>query len=346
MKPPAAALAIALFCSLLSSAPAAPLTLQAPACARAAQYSHGRHGTSVLVIQDGRTVFEHYANGGRADAAWPIFSGTKSFWGIAALLAVGEGLFRLDDRVADTITEWRSDSRKSQITIRQLLNFTDGIDGAPYLHRDSIADRNAMALRVPVVATPGSAFIYGPSHLQIFGELLHRKLNGRNTYSYLQEHVLGPLGISGIEYKKDAKGNPLLATGFHLSARQWARLGEMVLGHGNISGRQIVSADLLQQAFTGSAANPSYGLTFWLNRPAGSLARETDFEKLLDLRWQRASWHGVCLSQTAPPDMVVGFGSHYQRLFIIPSMNALIVRQSSSDAKFSDGQFLRLVFGR
>ena len=325
---------------------AADPALQPSHCARAAQYSDGKNGTSLLVMQEGRTVFEHYANGGKADAAWPVFSGTKSFWGIAALVAVGEGLFRLDDHVSDTIIEWRSDPRKAQITIRQLLNFTDGIEGAPHLHRDSIADRNAMALRVPVVAARGSAFIYGPSHLQIFGELLGRKLNGRSTFSYLQEHVLGPLGISHIEYKQDAKGNPLFASGFHLSARQWARLGEMVLGQGTVGGRQIVSSDLLRQAFTGSAANPSYGLTFWLNRPVGFLARDADIEKLLDLPWQRASWQGVCISKSAPSDMVVGLGSHYQRLFIIPSMHALIVRQSSADAKFSDAQFLRFIFGR
>jgi CubicO group peptidase (beta-lactamase class C family) len=325
---------------------AAPAVLQAPNCARAAQYSDARNGTSLLVMQDGRTVFEHYSHGGKSDAGWPVFSGTKNFWGIAALIAVGEGLFRLDDRVADTITEWRADPRKSQITIRELLNFTDGLDGESHLHSDSIADRNAMALRVPVVAARGSAFIYGPSHLQVFGELLRRKLNGGGTFSYLQEHVLSPLGISGIEYKKDAKGNPLFASGFHLSARQWARFGEMVLGHGSVGGRQVISPDLLQLAFSGSAANPSYGLTFWLNRPAGSFSREADIEKLLDLKWQRASWRGICISKTAPPDMVVCLGSHYNRLFIIPSMNALIVRQSFADSRFSDAQFLRLVFGR
>jgi CubicO group peptidase (beta-lactamase class C family) len=299
-------------------------------------------------VQNGQTIFEHYANGGAADGAWPVFSGTKSFWGIAALVAVSEGLFRLDDRVSETITEWKSDPRKSQITVRELLNFTDGIEGASRLHHDSILDRNAMALRVPVVAPLGAAFIYGPSHLQIFGEFFRRKLNGGSTFSYLQRHVLGPLGISGdIEYKQDAKGNPLLASGFHLSARQWARLGEMVLGHGSMGGRQIVPPDLLERAFAGSSANPSYGLTFWLNRPStGLFSREADIEKLLDLPWQRASWRGICISKVAPPDMVAGLGSHYQRLFIIPSMNALIVRQSFADAKFSDAEFLRLVFAR
>src|SRR5205807_6628404 len=138
------------------------------------------------------------------------------------------------------ITEWRRDPRKSQITIRQLLNFTDGIDGASHLHRQSIADRNAMAIQLPLVAQPGSAFTYGPSHLQIFSELLRRKLNGRGTFAYLEGQVLDPLGLDYPEYKKDRHGNPLLATGFKLTAREWARLGALVLGRGVYRGRQIV----------------------------------------------------------------------------------------------------------
>jgi hypothetical protein len=42
---------------------------------------------------------------------------------------------------------------------------------------------------------------------------------------------------------------------------------------------------------------------------------------------------------------VVALGSHYQRLFIIPSLKTVIVRQGSG-GNFSDAQFLRLVLGR
>src|SRR5213076_1245115 len=147
-------------------------------CARAAKYPESKRGVSMLVMQNGRTIFEHYANGGSADGRWPIFSGTKSFWGIAALAAVHDGLFKLDDPVAETITDWKSDARKSRITIRQLLNQTDGIEGASRLQRASIRDRNVMAIRLPTVTEPGSAFIYGPSHVQVFSELLRRKLKG------------------------------------------------------------------------------------------------------------------------------------------------------------------------
>ena len=312
-------------------------------CARAAKYTESKRGVSMLVMQNGRTIFEHYANGGSASGRWPIFSGTKSFWGIAALAAVREGLFKLDDFVSDTITEWKSDPRKSRITIRQLLSQTDGIEGASRLQRASIRDRNVMAIRLPIVAEPRSAFIYGPSHLQIFSELLRRKLKGRATTAYVEGHVLNRLGIGRLNYKKDSLGNPLLATGFELTAREWARLGELVLGRGNYHGRRIISADLLREAFAGSPANPSYGLTFWLNQQASN-GREIDIERMLDLPGQSAQWTDVCICKDAPTDMVVALGSGYQRLFIIPSLHALIVRQGSN-AKFSDAHFLRLVLG-
>src|SRR5437773_7589406 len=331
---------------LLTFAMASPAIaeIQHADCVRAATYSESRRGVSILVMQNGRTTFEHYANGGSAGGRWPIFSGTKSFWGIAALAAVHDGLFRLDDVVSDTITEWKSDPRKSQITIRQLLSQTDGIEAASRLQRPSIRDRNTMAIRMPSIVEPGGAFIYGPSHLQIFSELLRRKSKGRSTIAYFERHVSDRLGLHRLNYKKDSLGNPLLATGFELTAREWARFGELVLGNGNYHGRQIVPADLLREAFAGSQSNPSYGLTFWLNQGAPT-GREIDMERMLDLPWQNVQWTDVCICKDAPADMVVALGSGYQRLFIIPSLHALIVRQGSN-AKFSDAHFLRVVLGK
>jgi CubicO group peptidase (beta-lactamase class C family) len=339
------AYALWVFGLALLTSPPTFAEIQAADCARAAKYSESKRGVSMLVMQNRRTIFERYANGGSARGRWPIFSGTKSFWGIAALAAVHDGLFKLNDSVSDTITEWKGDPRKSQITIRQLLNQTDGIEGASRLQRASMRDRNAVAIRLTTFAEPGSAFIYGPSHLQIFSELLRRKLNGRTTTSYIEARVLNRLGLGRLKYKKDAHGNPLPATGFELTAREWARLGELVLGRGNYHGRQIVPADLLREAFVGSRANPSYGLTFWLNEQSRKLSGETDMERMLDLPWQSAQWTDVCICKDAPADMVVALGSGYQRLFVIPSLKTIIVRQGSN-ARFSDAHFLRLVLGK
>src|ERR1051325_3248019 len=216
----------------------------------------------MLVIKNSRVIFERYFHGGSRDARWPIFSGTKNFWGITALCAVRDRLIQLDDRVSDTLTEWKNYARKSRITVRQLLNQTDGIEAAPFLHRESIRDRNSLAIRLSSLTEPGAHFIYGPSHFQILAELLGRRLNGRSIASYLEQNVTGPLGLGRLDLKKDGRGTPLLASGFELSAREWARLGELILGNGSYQGRRILPESLLREAFVGSSANPAYGLTF------------------------------------------------------------------------------------
>jgi len=43
-----------------------------------------------------------------------------------------DGLFSLDEKASDTLTEWKEDKRKSQVTICQLLSFCSGIDGGDY----------------------------------------------------------------------------------------------------------------------------------------------------------------------------------------------------------------------
>ena len=314
----------------------------------AAEYSTVRRGYSLVVMQHDKIIFEDYENGTSRWDAHKIYSGTKSFWIVSVLAAENEGLLDLDERVSDTIPEWRVDPRKRNITLRQVMNFTDGIDPAFVLHGESIPDRNAYALRVPVVARPGMVFIYGPSHGQIMIEVLKRKLAARDTtpYAYLVRKVLDPLGIGPVEHKEDRAGNPLIATGFKLDARQWLKFGTMLLHDGAIGKKRIVPAALLDECFHGTPANPAFGMGLWLNHDASHLsAREPDIEDELEKKWQQQEWDGVCICKAAPPDMIAAVGSGYQRLFVIPSLDLVIVRQGEN-ARFSDSAFLRTLLDR
>src|SRR5205814_9185898 len=95
----------------------------------AAAYSAKHKGISCLVMIDGNVVFEDYPNGGKADRAFELASGTKSFWGVAAVAAVQDGLLKLDERAADTLTEWKDDAKKSKVMLRQILSLTAGLPG-------------------------------------------------------------------------------------------------------------------------------------------------------------------------------------------------------------------------
>jgi len=338
-------LTLLLFNTLLSSVLAAAWAPPPENLKTAAEYSRARRGFAMLVAQNGSIVFEDYENGSAPGEAHKIYSGTKGFWCVAALCAVEDGLLKLDEPAAAALTEWRGDPQKSRITVRQLLNFTAGLDPGFHLHSDEMRDRNAFALALPAVAEPGTTFIYGPGQLQSFCEILRRKLaqrGGEDPFHYLQRRVLGPLGLAGVIYKKDALGNPLLATGFQLAARQWLRFGEMILHDGRYNGHEIVPGGLLKQCFRGTAPNPAFGMGFWTNAEAPG-GREFDIETELDKKWWQQNWREVCICRDAPRDMIVSLGSGYQRLIVIPSLDMVIVRQGQ-DAKFSDGDFLRLIF--
>src|SRR5438067_387502 len=95
----------------------------------AAEDSKSARGVSVLVLKGDRVVFEDYQNGHAADEPWMLASGTKSFTGVMLATAIEDKLVSgFDEKVSDTITEWKTDARKSKITLRQLLSLTSGLD--------------------------------------------------------------------------------------------------------------------------------------------------------------------------------------------------------------------------
>jgi CubicO group peptidase (beta-lactamase class C family) len=307
-----------------------------PASVRAAaEYSSRHRGVSFLSIQDGRTLFEQNGN-----TPHKIYSGTKAFWNLTALAAAEDGLLNLDDRVANIITSWQNNPQKARVTIRQLLDFDSGLEAQFFLQQTQSDDRDAVALHARIVAEPGRAFIYGPGSLQVFHQILKEKLHGNSPTRYLEHRILHRLGLDPQRYLPDRAGNPLLATGWILTARQWAKLGQVVLAHG----APVISKNSIEQCWQGSLANRAFSLGWWNNRAAPN-GREFDFEAMLIPNWQNQDWQDACLCRDAPDDLIACIGSEGQRLYVIPSLRLVVVRQANGGS-FSDAHFLRLLLGR
>lgn len=309
----------------------------------AARYVAERKGYALYIKHRGRVIHESYANGAKRGEARRIYSGTKGFWGLSAMAAVEDGYLKLEEKVSATIPEWSGN--KKDITIEQLLDFTCGLERGLRLHQDGLTNRNQMALDRPLVGTPGKSFIYGPSALQVYHEVLKRKLAAQkrpeSPTHYLERRVLRPLGLGPQRYLPDAKGNPLLAAGFMLSPNQWSRMGDLLLANG----KPVLKPESMDMLLEGSAANAAFSFGFWNNRAAGKLgAREIDIEDMLELDWERQNWSRVCIAKGVPKDLIACIGSSYQRLFAIPSLDLVIIRQGLN-AKFSDGDFLRTLLG-
>ncbi|MBS1794208.1 MAG: serine hydrolase [Acidobacteria bacterium] len=298
----------------------------------AAEYSAANRGVSVLVMKGDKIVFEDYENGHTMDQAWFLASGTKSFSGVMLAAAIEDKLIAgFDEKVADTITEWKTDKQKSEITLRQLLSLTSGLEsgqiGRVPDYRDAIGFSSRFA--------PGTHFAYGPVPFQIFGEVMRRKLEPKKetVMEYLKRRILDPIGLK-VFFWRMSGGNPMLPQGASLTAREWVKFGLFLKNGGKWNGKQLVAKKLLAELTVGSQANPAYGITFWLNHagknPMGmptEMRVETDNGKEVE-------------------DLYMAAGAGNQRLYIIPSKDLVVVRQANF-GEYDDREFLgRLLFGR
>ena len=326
--------AVALSCLL----PAARLAGQDLGLRAAADYSTRHQGLAVVIYRKGRLIFEEYSGGHNRNKAHHIYSGTKSFAPMIALVAQGEGLLTLDEPVAKTITEWEGDALRSRITIRQLLNFTSGLRiNDAELHTEASVDKYAASIACEAISVPGKKFRYGSCHLMVFGALMDRKLaklkpvegqaesHPTDSLEYLRARVLDPIGCKHGRWLHDAMGNPMLPFGAFLTAREWAKFGHLVLNGGRKGERQVVPAEHFQECLQGSEANPTYGLNFWLRGKA-----------------LHAKHPNI------PKDTVTASGMYKQLLYIIPSRHLVVVRfgQIRVRTKFNDAGFLNRLFPR
>lgn len=300
----------------------------------AATYSADRSGVSLLVMRSGEVIFEDYPNQGSATRGWELASGTKSFTGVLGAAAIQDGLISSwDESAADTLNEWRDDDRR-RITIRQLLSLTSGITGGPPARPPTYADAIAQLPQ----AAPGERFAYGPTPFQIFGEIIRRKTNG-DPLNYLTRRILAPLNIEPTAWRRGADGMPHMPSGAALTARDWARFGWLVQQGGE--GR--VDQAALRECFSGSRANPGYGLSFWLLRE-GLVAPGRNAGIEID---------GALSARFGGISMAAGAGN--QRLYLVPALDLVIARQATGilralrrragGPQWSDAEFLRLALG-
>jgi CubicO group peptidase (beta-lactamase class C family) len=304
--------------------------------AEAAAYSRDHGGLCLLIQQGGHTIYED-SSGISTDTPHRIYSGTKNFVAVTVLIAAHDGLLSLDEPASRTLKEWRHD-RRSVITIRQLLNQTSGLDPAAGMIGDA-DDQMEAAVHAHLIAAPGTRFHYGPSNYQALGEILRRKLarSGESVEDYMHAKVFDPLDIDIASWYRDGSGHPLLHAGIQLTAEEWAKFGEFMLHRGRVGKTQIIDPKLYPALFAGTEANPAYGLSFWLNRA------EHDVQPMKELQ---PAMDGEQLDTGGPRDLYAAIGSDKQRLYIIPSLDLVIVRFSEG-ARYSDGDFLsRLLTGR
>ena len=276
--------------------------------ARAVMEDHAYGGTTFafLVLHEGKIVVERYGEGISAETPLLSWSMAKSFTNALAGIMAGDGL--VDIQAPMDIPEWRNDDRRD-ITLNNLLQMQSGLawnedygnrsDVNLMLHRET--DMGLYALSKPLEHTPGTVWYYSSGSTNIVMRYLRGKFaTDAEFLSYLRERLFRPAGIRNARFEPDMSGTPVGSSYLYVTARDFARFGQLYLDDGVVCGERILPEGWVDYTTTpASASDGRYGAFFYLNRNRG--------------------FHGV------PEDMFSCRGHDGQAIFIIPSRSLVVV---------------------
>ena len=278
----------------------------------------GSGATGLLVIRRGNIVGEWYRDCDRT-TAFLIYSSSKSYMSTAFGLILAdfgnahaarrpnpdarhEGL----QRAMDSRSPALPDPRKSEITVRNLLNMASGVGPEPMPTEKPFETALGHAEGSPFAklkGEPGTVFNYsnaGVSHLV----LLFRHAAGTELEPFLKTSALradrdgaGPLGHDRRQ-GRDRAAQPGLQRDSHHApgARPVLLPGARISGEW--AGRRVVPSSYYDFAWTGTKVKPEYGGQWWVE------PRVPD----------------------APADLVMTLGSDNNDGFVVPSLDLIFVR--------------------
>jgi CubicO group peptidase (beta-lactamase class C family) len=293
------------------------------------------HG--VVITRHGRLVYEHYLAGnderlGRSLGEVSFNAGTKhdirsiskSVTSLLVGIALDRGLLTdLDAPVFSFFPEY-DDLRtpeKDRMTLRHLLTMSSGLAwnerSVAYTNPSNNSWQMGIAARSdhfvlaqPLAAPPGEVFNYNTGTADLLGLIL-RKVSGNRLDAFAKETLFDPLGIEDWDWDYHAGFNAAAGSALRLRPRDLAKIGQLVLERGKWHGRQIVSSSWIEDSTTPRLS--SKGAIWEFFRPEGI----TSYGYL----W----WLGRFPPEHPERDMIAGAGYGGQRVYILPSLGAVVV---------------------
>ena len=281
---------------------------------------------ALVVLQYGRLQHEWYAPDWDAESLTQSQSMHKSLQALLIGVAIEAGdIDSPQDRVGRYITEWADDPR-GDITLEQLMMMSSGLaqyrftlnpfsDDFQWLYS---GDALGPTLRNPLADWPaGQKFDYNNINAELLGLVIERS-TGQRYARYLQDKLWRPMGGSEARVWLDSEdGKAFTSCCLMATARDWARVGQVMLNRGSYAGRQIVDGDWIDRMVSASPVSEWYGWQTWLG-----------YEQEVNPRGELASAGGAyARSEPFLADDVYYFsGRGAQRVYVVPSRQLVIVR--------------------
>lgn len=229
----------------------------------------------VVLIKNGLLVGERYADGFSTDSYGTSWSMAKSFYAALIGISIDRGeIISLDDPVA-LYLDYFNDERRD-ITLRDLLNMTSGLDFPDHEHEDMFfsADHLDYARNVGVEKEAGLMFEYNNVNSMLLADIL-LQATGVAADTLLKERIFDKIGLDDVTLWQDGAGNPLTYCCVDTTARQYARFGLLFARDGNWNGEQIIPEQFVDETFSKVwdslnsdtiAQDRGYSLHWWISR--------------------------------------------------------------------------------
>jgi len=281
-----------------------------------------RHTKAVVIIYKGQLIAEQYADGVGKTTPLLSWSMAKSVTNMLVGLLVKDG--KLDVFQKAQVPQWQAGGDPRQdITLDQLLRMSSGLEfkeiyglGSDTVKMLSVeSSASDFSADQKLIFKPDEHWTYSSGTSNIISGIIRRQFNGdyQAYYQYPQERLFRPLSISTAVIEADPNGTFIGSSYMYASARDWAKLGQLMLQKGKWQGEQILDESWVDYSITATENNPinNYGAHFWLNlQPSQSEGNEQ----------KQPRWPNV------PRDAYLMSGFQGQVIVVIPSRNLVVVR--------------------
>lgn len=268
---------------------------------------------SVIIVRNGKLVFERYYHFYNVDTTYLMNSTTKSIINVLTGIAIKDNLIEggLKAKVLSFFPEFQfenlSDDKKmitieNILTMRTGLQWNDSIDDF-YDNPDPIK----FILDKPMDTTPGIEWNYNSGTPHILSAIIG-KVSGKSTLQFAKEKLFDPLGIRVYNWQVDSKGIPFGGYGLYLTPKDLAKIGLLFLNKGMWNGTELLSEEWVKSSTDSITStywpeNGSYGYLWWINYFGGYSSR----------------------------------GAHGQNMYVFPDKNLIIVFTSDMAKNYADG---------
>jgi len=225
---------------------------------------------SVLIVKDGRLVYERYYQRKGKDDPTGVFSVTKSITSALVGIAIDRGIIKgIDQKLSELLPGFFAnvdDERKKNITVKNALTLMGGLepnDDNMFRSMNWSAD----TLNAPMVEEPGITFSYNTGLVHLLSIAI-TEASGMTTKKFAEKYLFGPLNITEFEWSKDPQGYYSGGTLLSLRPRDMAKFGYLYLQKGKWEGEQIIPESWVEDSFkryVTAEETYGYGYLFWLS---------------------------------------------------------------------------------